>query len=301
MATQTHDGIDALHENQQRAASQGTGHVSGCAVTLTSNSSEITLDVASGSIRIEDTGVSVGADTVRLERGDGQFPRKDVIVANSNGGIEVYQGSPSRPTSATLATHNAAVRRTAQPAPDDLAANNDYQDHVVLAIVWVPKQATASTDLSSSDVWERTVPPVKAGTGQIVRESESATGDGSTMQFTLSHTFGETPIAADVQPTTPAASTDFWIVDGSLTSTDVTIEYAAAPKDGENLGWSIMTAGEAAARDYAPHEKALSSSLRVESGEHYIFWVDPNETQTAVPTGIDFIVRSGATVAVKEV
>jgi len=249
VATRTFDGIDALHENQQRAASQGTGHVDGCEVTLANNTTAIELSIASGSVRIEDSGVNVGSNSVTLSQGDGQFPRKDVITANSNGGIAVYEGTPRRPDSASVAAETTAVRRTAQPAPDDLAAGDDWADHVVLAIVWVPRRADSSDDLNSGDVWQRTVSPVRAGAGAVVHDSVSKTGDGSSKRFTLSHSFGTTPTDAQVEPTTSAASTDFWEVD--VTATDVTIKYAAAPANGAALGWSVTTIGEASAREFA--------------------------------------------------
>lgn len=64
--------------------------------------------------------------------------------------------------------------------------------------------------------------------------SETATGDGSVTTFTISHGLSATPTHADVTPKTEAASTDHWV---SVDSTNITINYAAAPGDGENLEW----------------------------------------------------------------
>lgn len=239
VATQTHDGIDALWENQQQAASQGTGHVSGCGVTATSNQTALTFDVASGTVRVSDATVNVGSASVSLGRADGNFPRKDLIVADDAGNVVTRTGRPTRPDSADLAAAPDAVRRTASPAPPDLHENSDWQDHVVLAIVWVPARIDGSADLDSGDVWERTVPPVKAGTGTVINNTVSKTGDGTTTQFDLDHGFGSTPPTVMVEPTTAAAATDFWEV--SKDATHVTIEYATAPANGASLGWQVTS------------------------------------------------------------
>jgi hypothetical protein len=67
----------------------------------------------------------------------------------------------------------------------------------------------------------------------------TASGDGSTTTFALSHGLSTTPSVAHVTPASRAASTDFWKT--NLTSSAVEIEFARAPPSGtDNLAFDLI-------------------------------------------------------------
>jgi hypothetical protein len=71
-------------------------------------------------------------------------------------------------------------------------------------------------------------------------EAVTASGDGTSTTFTLSHSLGAAPPAIVVEASSKAASTDFWISGGD--STQVEITYAIAPPSGtDNLSYNLST------------------------------------------------------------
>lgn len=61
-------------------------------------------------------------------------------------------------------------------------------------------------------------------------DSGTASGDGTKVTFTLSHSLGVTPSAVNVQPTSADAAGDFYV--SGKTSTGVDVTFAAAPASG---------------------------------------------------------------------
>lgn len=100
----------------------------------------------------------------------------------------------------------------------------------------------AGTDLDFTDDTDGTATLDYTGSGGgVTTDSVTASGDGATTTFSLSHSLGSTPAAANVQATSEDASTDFWV--SNKTSTAVEITFAAAPPSGtDNLSWDVMTA-----------------------------------------------------------
>jgi hypothetical protein len=81
---------------------------------------------------------------------------------------------------------------------------------------------------------------VSSSPGVVVDEDVTASGDGSSTTFTVSHSLGVTPAYADAVPLSKAASTDFSVQ--SVTDTDITLKYYGAPPSGtDNLVWDIVT------------------------------------------------------------
>lgn len=75
----------------------------------------------------------------------------------------------------------------------------------------------------------------------IARDTGSASGDGSTVTFTFSHSLGATPTVAHVTPTSAAAAGDHYVSAKSSTSIEVT--FASAPASGtDNVTFDIITA-----------------------------------------------------------
>lgn len=70
----------------------------------------------------------------------------------------------------------------------------------------------------------------------------SASGDGSTTSFTLTHDLGVEPESVDVSPASQAAAGEWWVSDS--TAETVTVSYASAPASGtENLSWEVTAVG----------------------------------------------------------
>ena len=74
--------------------------------------------------------------------------------------------------------------------------------------------------------------------GGVTGISGTASGDGSAVSFTLSHSLGVVPSQAVPVATTEDAMADLYV--SAKTATDVTITYASPPPTGmENLGWDV--------------------------------------------------------------
>lgn len=75
---------------------------------------------------------------------------------------------------------------------------------------------------------------------EIAADTATASGDGTTVTFTLSHSLGSTPTAVSVVATSSDASANFYV--SSKGSSSVDVMYNAAPASGtNNLSWDIIT------------------------------------------------------------
>lgn len=78
--------------------------------------------------------------------------------------------------------------------------------------------------------------------GNAVSDTTTASGDGSTTTFTLTHGLGTTPAGVDVTPLTAAAAGDFYV--SAVRSNDLDITYSSAPASGtDNLEWHATAFG----------------------------------------------------------
>lgn len=73
--------------------------------------------------------------------------------------------------------------------------------------------------------------------GIVMPASASATGDGTTTDFTLVHDLGTTPEWVGVTPTTSAAAAPHHVA--GRTATDLTLSYTDPPADGAALEWDL--------------------------------------------------------------
>lgn len=84
----------------------------------------------------------------------------------------------------------------------------------------------------------------------------TASGDGSTTTFTLTHGLGSVPASVVVTPASRAASTSHYVDRTSLTASTVDVVYASAPPAGTgNLAWDVVAVpapGDATAITGAP-------------------------------------------------
>jgi len=136
------DGADALTINQLQQALSSTYHVSGCALSLGPNALEV--DVASGTVVVDDAEVSFGGATADLSGDvDPDDPRKVVLSINSNGSLVTTAGTPAPP-----APSGESRFRTFDPAPPADPTG------VVVGSVWL---AAGASSLESADLRDRRV------------------------------------------------------------------------------------------------------------------------------------------------
>jgi len=137
----------ALFANQKHWMWEGYGILNGC--TPTPGSGDWEVDVASGDALVGGASVSVSATTKTLTAPSSN-PRWDVLYVDSNGAINVVEGTEQPPD--TDSNDNRLTRlQTRFPVPDDLSGSAC----AVIAIVWVDPQLGPS--LSSDDVIDRRI------------------------------------------------------------------------------------------------------------------------------------------------
>jgi len=136
------DGADALTINQLQQALNSTYHVSGCALSLGANALEV--DVASGTVVVDDTEVPFGGTTVDLSQEvDPDDPRKVVLSIDSNGSLVTTAGTPAPP-----APSDEIRFRTFTPAPPSDPGG------VAVGSVWL---AAGASSLAPADLRDRRV------------------------------------------------------------------------------------------------------------------------------------------------
>lgn len=149
-------GATALEQNLfTRLGSYGW--IDGAGVTLGGSTTDIECNVSEGTILHDGAILAVSSQTVTIQPGDPQNPRKDVVWVNSEGSAKVRAGIAEEPLPA-----GESRQDTFQPEPP---AGTSI-DGVPLAEVWVPAGASDSGDLSTLDVIDRRVGAVNKG-GQI--------------------------------------------------------------------------------------------------------------------------------------
>lgn len=132
----------------------GDGVISGCAVTA-QGSPDMTVAVASGTVRISAVNVTVSSGNVTITTADGTNPRIDLIVVNSSGTKSVSAGTAA-----------------ASPKAPDIPASS-----VLLAMVYVPASDTTIATDQITD--KRVVIP------QIATLTSQALTDGATINWNV--------------------------------------------------------------------------------------------------------------------
>jgi len=144
------DGAVALDDVQQLQGPLGTGVTSGCTPSLPSNTSPITIAVASGDVYVSGTQVTFAGGSIELPDGDAQHPRKDVVYVDSGGALQALHGDPRAPKDGT--PDPGTDRHVYQPEPPDLSSLSSVADAAVVAEIWVPAGATSTADMTDSGV-----------------------------------------------------------------------------------------------------------------------------------------------------
>ena len=134
-------GHQALDAKQHIDHLTGNSVVSG--VAPSAGSSGLEVDVASGTVLVNGSEVSVSAQTVTLDTADSSNPRKDVITIDSNGNLVKNTG-----TAEAIKPEGETGFDTQRPAPNDLAGVSQP----VVAEVYV---AAGASSLGSGDVRDR--------------------------------------------------------------------------------------------------------------------------------------------------
>jgi len=178
LQVQLYEQIQKLHFNELVKAIGGDGVISGLEVTAAGG---MDLNVSAGEAIIGGTRVSFSATTVTISAADPLYPRKDIVVAKSDGTIEVVQGTPDSP----LPGDRTGVF-TVTPRPPDPPSNS-----IVLAEIWVPAGAT---EITSGDITDRRifVAPSEYATGKIYADqiAEKTPGAGITLLNVSKHQGG---------------------------------------------------------------------------------------------------------------
>lgn len=127
------DPIEPIYLNNLRVAAQGWGYTTGLAVSQRGAGANMSVDVATGTAVINDTGVSkVSITNVAITAAHATYDRYDLIVINSSGTISVVDG-----TAAAVSYANDY----------DLESNNA----ILLAEVYVPATDTTIEDAQITD------------------------------------------------------------------------------------------------------------------------------------------------------
>lgn len=181
----------------------GTHVVSGCLVDEAA-SPDMTVDVASGRVLVDNDPVDVTGGNTAITAADGSNPRIDLVTINSSGTIIVVDGTPaSAPYYPTI------------PA-----------SRVVLAAVYVPAGDTAVTDNQIID--KRMIRP-QIETHLIVpasaEDADITVGTGK-IQFEMPLDFRLTGVGASLTtgPTGSGATFDINVNGSTILSTKITID-----------------------------------------------------------------------------
>ena len=178
LQVQVQEQIQKLHFNELVKAIGGDGVISGLEVTAAGG---MDLNVSAGEAIIGGTRVSFSATTVTIPAADPLYPRKDLVVAKSDGSIAVVQGTPDSP----LPSDRTGVF-TVTPRPPDPPSGS-----IILAEIWVPAGAT---EITSGDITDRRifVAPSEYAADKIYADqiAEKTAGAGITLLSVSKHQGG---------------------------------------------------------------------------------------------------------------
>ena len=139
------EGLQAVNaENRTVEALQGNYVDNG--VEVSTDGTDMTLDVASGTIVQDNEEQGIGATTVTVPDNTEDEPRKDIVYVDDTQSVEVATGASESPEPALEDVDS--VFHTAQPSPPSLVNQDDV---VVLAEVWVEDGATEIEEDELSD------------------------------------------------------------------------------------------------------------------------------------------------------
>lgn len=210
LETTTNSAIESLTANQLIHWQSGDAWESGCEVTLANSTDDIVISVTQGSVYVGGTQTTVNAQQKILQTGDNQNPRKDLVVVDANGSVDVIAGTPASIKSDLSEADSRfdPVYHAYRPAADELDGKDGQL--VPLAVVWVPPDATASSDLDENITYvmdRRLKNPANAITPTMINALEDA--DDSVQANNLADgAVGTTATLADSVVTSAKVATD---------------------------------------------------------------------------------------------
>lgn len=173
LETTSNSAVESLTLNQLLHWGDGDAWESGCNVTIADSDEDIVINVSAGSVYVGDTEnpVTVNAQQKLLQTAHPEKPRKDVVVVDENGTVDVNAGSPAEIKSDLNPSNRGfdPVYHAYRPAPDELDGKGG--EEVAIAVVWVPPDAVSSNDLDEDITYvmdRRLSNPANAVTPELI-------------------------------------------------------------------------------------------------------------------------------------
>lgn len=146
-----------------RDGPDGTYVDSGCSVS-DGGTNDMTVDVASGTVYVNDSAISVSAQTVTLNAAD-SFKRYDLIVVDSTGTASKVTGTQEK-VAPSIPTDNALLATIEVPAGAAGVTNENILDGRVLGMAATKLDGQDASDLVPSGliaIWSGTVTDIPSG------------------------------------------------------------------------------------------------------------------------------------------
>lgn len=236
----TGTAVQALYLNNQYKARNGYAVDRG--IVPTTNTGQLgqqdTVQVTAGRIWFDQRPIDVAAQDASIDV-PGTNPRKDVMVINSNGLLDVVEGTPSaipddQQGSARFQTYN--------PSPPDLSD----QDLVPIAEVWVPGGASEISDVDINDIraFESRLMLVDEVT--VTATTGATPAVDTVIQDVIDrHDQGLNVFVTPAGGSNPSYAFNYdWgrIWDGNMVDIDLTVTWDSDPGDNINLDVHIVQA-----------------------------------------------------------
>lgn len=147
LETTSNSAVESLTINQFAHWQVGDAWDTGCDVSIGSSTEDIVVSISQGAMYVGGTEVTVNAQQKILQTGDNENPRKDVVVVDENGSVDIVAGTPA-PILSDIPEDDSRfdpVFHAYRPAPDELDGKGG--ELVPIAVVWVPPDTVSSSDL----------------------------------------------------------------------------------------------------------------------------------------------------------
>jgi hypothetical protein len=168
--------VDSVDLDILAAGLAGMGVVSGCAVTAQA-SPDMTLAVASGSVKIGSTVASVSAGNVTITAAHATLARFDLVVVNDSGTKSVTAGTASsNPSFPAIPASSVVLAAVYVPAADTTIESNHITDKRVIL------SGAVGTALTSGRV-------PYATTGGVLTDDADLTFDSGTNMLTVGRSY----------------------------------------------------------------------------------------------------------------
>jgi hypothetical protein len=232
--------VDSVDIDILQAGLYGYGVLTGCAVTAQA-SPDMTLIVASGTIKVGATFATVTSGNVTITTAHATLPRFDLVVVNSAGTKSVTAGTASsNPSFPAMPAGSVVLAAVYVPAADTTIEQNHVTDKRVILTTVLTSSLTQGGITNGQIVYGDLV-----GTTQFLTSNANLSFDDSTNVLTI---IGNPLIAGDVRASGHFTSTGIGAGSGSMIA-----QEAALTPDGPILqtgttanSWHLAEYGDAA-------------------------------------------------------